>query len=220
METNRGVFSRDYSIEFLVGTSKSRSHPDTTYGQGKMGRKKQFTSIPGQLLSPRRELFCQHVDSGVPLAEAYVLAGYKPHAANPHTLRREPEIDRRVGELVAVRQARANRAGDRAIEGLAISLESLLAELEEARVLAMKLKQIGPAVSAIREKGVLSGLRVERSEQKQISDYDGMSLEELRRELLAQVAELGLPLLHGGVIEGEAVEANGEDRMEGDPHER
>jgi hypothetical protein len=34
---------------------------------------------------------------------------------------------------------------------------------EEARVAAMKDGQFGPAVAAVKEKGVLVGLRVERS---------------------------------------------------------
>jgi hypothetical protein len=57
-------------------------------------------------------------------------------------------------------------------------------QAEEARVRAMELKQISAAVAAIKEKGVLSGLRVERQERGQPGEFDHLSDEELRAELM------------------------------------
>src|SRR5436309_2108040 len=58
---------------------------------------------PRALGDSRRELFCQHVASGVPVTEAYTLAGYEPNPSNPGLLRSRPEIVRRIAEIVARR---------------------------------------------------------------------------------------------------------------------
>jgi hypothetical protein len=187
---------------------------------------------PRALGDSRRELFCQHVASGVPVTEAYTLAGYEPNPSNPGLLRSRPEIDRRIAEIVARRaevlgerglcvvQASdsAVRAADRAAEKLAVTVESLLGELEEVRAGAMKEGQFSAAVAAIKEKGVLAGVRIERSEQKHLGDFDQWSLEDLHRELL-EVVVRGDPQLRRevreqllledqGVIDGEAVDGS------------
>jgi phage terminase small subunit len=79
-------------------------------------------------LSPRRERFCQEVAKGQTLADAYRLAGYSGTTKNASTLRRDPEIERRVNELISKRQSIDYAATQRAIERLAITKESLARE--------------------------------------------------------------------------------------------
>jgi hypothetical protein len=73
-----------------------------------------------------------------------------------------------------------------------VTVESLINEAEEARRAAMELGQISAAVAAIKEKGVLSGKRIERHEVDRAGAFDSMSDEALAAALVAKMAELGL----------------------------
>jgi hypothetical protein len=64
-----------------------------------------------------------------------------------------------------------SRAACRAV----VSVESLIAEAEEARVLVMKNGQIGAAVSAISAKAKLAGLWVEKRENLNRIDPDHLT---------------------------------------------
>jgi hypothetical protein len=64
-------------------------------------------------------------------------------------------------------------------------------EAEEVRVRAMERGQLNAAVAAIKEKGVLSGKRVERSEVGGPGQFDHLSDEELRAEIVRECRELG-----------------------------
>jgi hypothetical protein len=61
-----------------------------------------------------------------------------------------------------------------------------------ARLAAMASGQISAAVSAIKEKGVLSGKRIERSEVGAPGEFETMTDEELERALIERIARLGL----------------------------
>jgi phage terminase small subunit len=79
-----------------------------------------------------------------------------------------------------------------------VTTASLIAEAEEARKEAMKSGQYSAAVSAIREKGVLSGRRLERSERGmpgEFADLDNMSADELRAVLERELEAAGLRLV-------------------------
>jgi hypothetical protein len=79
-----------------------------------------------------------------------------------------------------------------------VTTASLIAEAEEARKEAMKSGQYSAAVSAIREKGVLSGRRLERSERGmpgEFADLDNMSADELRAALERELEAAGLRLV-------------------------
>jgi phage terminase small subunit len=86
----------------------------------------------------------------------------------------------------------------RAAERAEVTTASLIAEAEEAREEAMKSGQYSAAVSAIREKGVLSGRRLERSERGmpgEFADLDNMSADELRAALERELEAAGLRLV-------------------------
>lgn len=132
------------------------------------------------LSNTRRERFAQEIAKGKTYTQAYVVAGYSDNDGNAAKLAKHPEIVVRVMEL--------NGKGAELAE---ITVASLIAEAEEARKLAMELGQPAAAIGAVREKGVLSGRRVERQESGQpgaFADIDSMSGAELRAYLAAQSA--------------------------------
>jgi phage terminase small subunit len=68
---------------------------------------------------------------------------------------------------------------------------SHLSDSDEARVAAMRSGQISAAVAAIKEKGVLSGKRIERAEIGAPGEFETMTDDELERALMERVARLG-----------------------------
>jgi hypothetical protein len=135
----------------------------------------------------RRELFAQLLVQGFTEVEAYEKAGYKRHDGNACTLAKHPEVQVRLeeirGDLAANPLNRTFRSG--------VTAESLLEEAEAVRVQAMESGQLNAAVAAIKEKGVLSGKRVERSEVGGPGEFDHLSDEELRAEIERECRRLG-----------------------------
>jgi hypothetical protein len=82
-----------------------------------------------------------------------------------------------------LRSAETRAAGKKAV----ITVESLIREAEEARAGAMADGQYAAAVAAIKEKGILSGKRIERS-QVQTDHMSRMST----AEALAELAKIGV----------------------------
>ena len=85
------------------------------------------------LENSRHELFCQNMAKGMSTPEAYVAAGFSASAKTAHAYRllAKDSIKQRIAEL----QTRNITKQD---EMVAITTESLLAEAEEARLLAMR----------------------------------------------------------------------------------
>lgn len=81
------------------------------------------------LNNPRHERFCQELASGKTTDVAYQLAGYSPNPGNAGTLRKKQQIQRRLGELLDKRDALDQQATAKALDKLAITKESVLAEL-------------------------------------------------------------------------------------------
>jgi hypothetical protein len=104
--------------------------------------------------------------------ESFADAGYERNDGNAVTLSRRPEIADRIKELKGA-----------AAEVAVVTTASLIAEAEAARVGAMNDANWAAAVAAVREKGVLSGKRVERAERSGPGEFDwleNLSAEELR----------------------------------------
>lgn len=120
------------------------------------------------LTNPKHERFAQELAKGKTADEAYVIAGYKENRGNAATLKAKQIISDRISELL-----------ERGAKRVEVTVESLIAEAEEARQLALANKQAAAAVAATREKGVLSGKRVERSEHGKPGDFDSMDDDEL-----------------------------------------
>jgi hypothetical protein len=110
------------------------------------------------LPNPRHERFAQALASGKTADEAYADAGYARNRCNAARLKTNDNVGRRVAELQA--------GGAKAAE---LTVESICAELEEARRLAERQKQTGPMVNAIMGKAKVCGLLVEK--QQHIGQY-------------------------------------------------
>jgi hypothetical protein len=87
-----------------------------------------------------------------------------------------------------------------------ITAESLIAEHEEVRLEAMNHKQFNAANAAIREKSILSGHRIERSEIGSPGEFDALSDDDLKHLLLERLVGLAPAL---GISIGSAIALNG-----------
>ena len=133
------------------------------------------------LKNPRHELFAQLLASGKTATEAHQLAGFKRDRGNASRLATDPEIQDRVQQITAVGAERA-----------AVTVESLIDEAEQARRGAMEAGQYAAAVAAVKEKGVLSGKRVERRESGspgEFADLENMTAEQLADFIRKQAEE-------------------------------
>jgi phage terminase small subunit len=137
--------------------------------------------------NPRWERFAQELAKGQSQTGAYLAAGYKG-AKSPTTaasrLLTNVKILERVRELQERGAARAE-----------VTVESLIREAEEIRKEALAARQFSAAIAAVREKGVLSGKRVERSERGvsgEYADLENMTADELRAVLVEGLEAAGL----------------------------
>lgn len=148
------------------------------------------------LLNPRHETFAQAVAKGKSAIEAYEAAGYKPHRPSASRLLTNANVAARVAEL----QGR----GARKVE---VTLESLAAELDEARSLALAEKQSSAAVQATMGKAKLFGLLIDKKQHSgAIGSYDLTKVTDDDLNRLESI--LGPLALAGGDQSGEA-EAEG-----------
>jgi phage terminase small subunit len=115
----------------------------------------------------RWERFAQELAKSKPADQDNQAAGSTQNRGNATRLKQNERINARVAEII-----------DRAAVRAEVTQASLIEEAEEARLLAMQLDQPAAAIAAIKEKGVLSGVRVEKSERtnktdaRQLSDHD------------------------------------------------
>jgi phage terminase small subunit len=127
---------------------------------------------------------------------AYVEAGYKDSESarfRASRLRTNGNVQKRIDEL---KQKVAKK--------MEITQESLIAEAEEIRELAIRDKQYNAALGAVKEKGILSGKRVERTEAGEPGDFDTMNDLEAAQAIKKQREELDRPTQGSGTVgEGE-----------------
>jgi phage terminase small subunit len=135
------------------------------------------------LKNPRRERFAQLLASGKTAKDAYEIAGYKPSESNGAWLARKEEISSRVAEINNETLERERATATVAAERAAVTRQSLIEKAEAIRAAAMEAGQFSAAVAATKEIGVLSGIRIERSERGQPGEFDWvekLSVEELQ----------------------------------------
>ena len=82
----------------------------------------------------------------------------------------------------------------RGAERAEVTLASLLAELEEARLLAIKENQSSAAVQATMGKAKLTGHIIDRREVGQPGELTSLSDSELVEKAAREARELGLPV--------------------------
>jgi hypothetical protein len=135
------------------------------------------------LKNQRHELFAQALASGKNATDAYELAGYKRSHSNGPALARTEEISARVAQInaEAFEQQRVTTAA--AAERSVVTRQSLIEMAKEVYLQARESGQTAAAVAALKEIGVLSGIRIERSERGSPGDFDfldKLSVEDLR----------------------------------------
>jgi hypothetical protein len=119
------------------------------------------------LANSRHEAFAQALARGLSISAAYVEAGYRPNCGNAHTLAKQNKsISKRVEEIQAEQLAIHQQATAEAAANAKVTIESLIAEAEAARVKAMSEKGgSAAAVSALTAKAKLAGMWREKFEQ-------------------------------------------------------
>ena len=116
------------------------------------------------LRNPRREKFALALSEGKSASQAYIDAGYKPCRQNAARMMTNDDIKARVAELQAGAAAKAE-----------VTLETILAELADAAVVAESKGQAQALVSAAMARAKLAGLLVERVEVGAPGDFDGLT---------------------------------------------
>lgn len=149
-------------------------------------------------LTPKQQRFVAEYLKDQNGKQAAIRAGYAPRSAEVQGCR----LLRNAQVRAAVDKAQA-----RVAKKAEITVESLAAELEEARALALAEKQASAAVAATMGKGKLAGLLVERHKHSgAVGTYDlsKLSEDELDRleQILGPLADAGGDPSGEGTAEG------------------
>ena len=154
------------------------------------------------LKNPRHERFAQALSAGKSAKDAYTSAGYSPSDSNGAWLARKEAISNRVEEINNGKFERQQKVEAAAAERSTITRAGLIEMAKEVYVQAKESGQSAAAVAALKEIGVLSGIRIERSERGSPGEYDfidKLSVEDLR---LLAAGELDLAQFQPGVGSG------------------
>lgn len=127
----------------------------------------------------KQERYAQELYKGTIASQAYVNAGYKANKGNASELANSENIIKRVAYL---QQVAALRKG--------ITVDSLCDELTDVQTLAVTDKQLGVAVSAVMGKAKLMGLLIDKKESGKAGEFSGLSVDELRKQLKADLDAL------------------------------
>ena len=137
------------------------------------------------LSNAKHELFCQHLALGKTASEAYELVGYKPSRSNASVLRAKQNVSDRLSEIL-------QRSERKIVQQIEYTRDSILAELEEARKMAIKKDQPSAAVSATIGKARVLGLIIDRREVGDVGRFDGFTDEQLVKEAARLARSLGI----------------------------
>jgi len=142
------------------------------------------------LKNPRHERFAQFLASGKTTGDAYEQAGYKRNASNASHMARNEEITNRVTEInnesLELERATAAAAAERAV----VTRHSLIEKANAVYTMATEAGQLLAAVSALKEIGVLAGIRIERAERGTPGEFnwiENASAAELRAFIAAGI---------------------------------
>jgi phage terminase small subunit len=132
-------------------------------------------------LSARQRKFAQELATGKSQVEAYEEAGYKPDRGHAARLAANGSV---IEEVERIHAAAARRAD--------IDLDFLILRADSIRLRALDEGELSVALAALKELGILTGLRVERrQEQVNHSGLVGVTTVDLvkrMRELEATIA--------------------------------
>jgi phage terminase small subunit len=116
------------------------------------------------LHNPRWENFCQELFKGSPASAAYEAAGYSFNEGNAIRLKGNEKVKARLSEL----QLEAQKSSE-------VTVQSLMAELDNVLTRATTKEQYAAAVGALREKIKLSGLLVQKIEVGEPHSFEDLN---------------------------------------------
>ena len=131
----------------------------------------------GPLQNARQEAFARNLAKGMPHYKAYMAAGYTDETESAQAASARLLGDVRV-------KARVETLQERATKEIKLSKADLLRYLDECLKQGKELGQTAACVAAVKEMGILAGIRVERQEHAGAREFEAletMSAEELRQ---------------------------------------
>jgi phage terminase small subunit len=148
------------------------------------------TAPVGELKMPvlsnaKQERFCQQLALGKTASEAYELAGYKPSRSNASVLKAKQNIADRIAEIL-------QESEKTVLKQIEYTRDVLLSELEEARQLALRLRQASAAVAATMGKAKILGLIIDGREVGDVGAFDHLTDEQLVEEAKKRAELLGI----------------------------
>jgi phage terminase small subunit len=167
-----------------------------------------------ELKNPRHERFAQLLVEGrnregrpITATDAHERAGYKRNDGNASTLAQNPDVQARIKELKGIAAAET-----------VVNAKTLIGKAEAVYQRAYETGQYSAANGAIKEMGVLSGVRIERAEIGGPGEFDHLSDDELWRLVVERFEQL--KAMHEGNETTIALNGNGADTdiSEGSKH--
>jgi hypothetical protein len=114
-------------------------------------------------MSLKEELFAQALADGKAVALAYHEAGYTGGAANARRKKADPEIKRRIADIIARRETETLRAAGMMAEEIVIERQNVIRNIVRIAEKAEAVGDYGAALRANVELGKDIGMFVERS---------------------------------------------------------
>jgi hypothetical protein len=114
---------------------------------------RRITIKPGEDLDDRQKALAKYLVSGMSYREAFDAAGYETEHPYTSAIIKEPKFLYYVFHL-------RERMAERTYQ----SVDLLIKQLDDARLLAMVDRQVSPAIAAIMAKAKLLGYLIDRSE--------------------------------------------------------
>jgi phage terminase small subunit len=162
------------------------------------------------LTNPRRETYAQLVAAGSQKIEAFKKAGYRPDRSAASKMAQEPEVAKRIAEIVADRHAIARKATEKAVERAAVTEEWIITRLKYNAEAALRGQpeldkdgvQTGRFVGkpdraaanrALELLGKTKGMFIDRHEFGAPGAFAAMSDDELSAKIADMGAQLGIP---------------------------
>ena len=145
------------------------------------------------LRNVRQEQFCRLIVEGRSANQAYVDAGYKPNRGNSAKLRGYEIIEKRINELMLEKAAKLEEKQQQVAQDLAIDRAWLMRKLGTVIAMAEAKQDANAVVNAIKELGVLSGERIEKSEHGRPGEFaaiEAMSRAELEASIVKLVRQI------------------------------
>lgn len=143
------------------------------------------------LKNSKHERFVQEIVKGKSQREAYHLAGYGAKSDSVA----DAAASRLLGDVKV--RARLDELQVRVAEKAVVTAARILDELEEARLLALKLEQPTAMVSAIMGRAKVAGVLIDRSEVGKPGDFSSMTDEEIVQEI-ERLADAEIEGMHAG----------------------